>query len=99
MDSAVALAWPGIDNSWISNFIQVARQAGARTVVLVVAHPSSGHGDTSIAREVAGSDLVLVGDIIDATLLSAALGTTRPEIEVQPALSLTGRPCETSISV
>ena len=91
VDSAVALAWPGIDNSWISEFVQVARQAGARTVVLVVAHPSSGRGDTSIARQVADTDLVLVGDIIDATLLSATLGTTRPEIEVQPALSLTGR--------
>lgn len=89
--TAVALAWPGIDNSWIGNFVHVARQAGARTIVLVVAHPSSGRGDTSIARQVADSDLVLVGDIIDATLLSAALGTTRPQIEVQPALSLTGR--------
>lgn len=91
VDSAVALAWPGIDNSWIGDFVHVARQAGARTVVLVVAHPSSGRGDTSIARAVVDSDLVLVGDIIDATLLSAALGRTRPKIEVQPALSLTGR--------
>jgi hypothetical protein len=91
VDTAVALAWPGISNSWISDFVNVARQAGARTVVLVIAHPSSGRGDTSIARAVVDSDLVLVGDIIDATLLSASLGRTRPKIEVQPALSLTGR--------
>ena len=91
VELAVALAWPGIDNSWIGDFVHTARQAGARTVVLIVTHPTSGQGATSIAREVADSDLVLVGDIIDATLLSATLGTKRPVIEVHRALSLTGR--------
>jgi hypothetical protein len=91
VELAVALAWPGIDNSWIGEFVHVARQAGARTVVLVVTHPSSGQGATSIARELADADLVLVGDILGATLLSAALGTKRPVIEVHRALSLTGR--------
>jgi len=90
-DVAVALAWPGIDNSWIGEFVHVARQAGAATVVLVVSHPSSGQGATSIARELVDADLVLVGDIIDATLLSATLGSRRPIIEVHRALSLTGR--------
>jgi len=91
VELAVALAWPGIDNSWIGEFVHVARQAGARTVVLVVSHPSSDRGATSIARELADADLVLVGDIIEATLLSATLGTRRPVIEVHRALSLTGR--------
>ena len=91
VELAVALAWPGIDNSWIGEFVHVARQAGARTVVLVVTHPSASGGATSIARELADSDLVLVGDIMEATLLSANLGTRRPVIEVHRALSLTGR--------
>jgi len=88
---AVALAWPGIDSSWIGEFVHVANQAGARTVVLVVTHPSSSQGATQLAREVVDADLVLVGDIMDATLLSATLGSMRPVIEVHRALSLTGR--------
>ncbi len=91
VELAVALAWPGLDNSWIGEFVHVARQEGARTAVLVVTHPSSCESATSIARELADSDLVLVGDIMDATLLSTTLGTKRPVIEVHRALSLTGR--------
>lgn len=91
-DLAVALAWPGLDNSWISEFVHVANQAGAKSVVLMVTRPSPGFaGSSTIAREVADADLVLVGDIIDATTLSSTLGTTRPVIEVHQALSLTGR--------
>ena len=88
---AVALAWPGLDNSWIGDFVDVARRVGAQTVVLIVTHPSQGLSATTVAREVVNSDLVLVGDIIDATLLSAQLGAKRPVIEVQSALLLTGR--------
>jgi hypothetical protein len=92
VDLAVALAWPGLDNSWIGEFVYVANQAGAKSVVLMVTHPTAGqNAAASLAREVAQSDLVLVGDIIDATILSATLGTTRPVIEVHRALSLTGR--------
>jgi len=91
VELGVALAWPGIDNSWIGEFVHVARQMGTRTVVLIVTHPSSGQGATSIAREVADSDLVLVGDVMDAMRLSTTLGTKRPVIEVHRALSLTGR--------
>ena len=92
IDVAVALAWPGLDNSWIGEFVYVANQAGATTVVLMVTHPTAGENCASaLAREVAKADLVLVGDIIDATILAATLGTTRPVIEVQRALSLTGR--------
>lgn len=92
VDLAVALAWPGLDNSWIGEFIHVARRAGATAVVLMVTHPTAGQNTaSSLAREVAQADLVLVGDIIDATILSATLGTFRPVIEVHRALSLTGR--------
>jgi len=92
VDVAVAMAWPGLDNTWIGEFVHVANQAGATTVVLKVSHPTSSNESASaIAREVSDADLVLVGDIIDATVLSATLGTTRPVIEVHRALSLTGR--------
>ncbi|MBW4077361.1 MAG: hypothetical protein HIU84_02365 [Acidobacteria bacterium] len=88
---AVALAWPGLDNAWIGEFVEVAHECGARVVVMVVTHPSTNDGAFSVAKEVADADLVLVGDIMDATLLSASMGKTRPVIEVQRALSLTGR--------
>lgn len=92
VELAVALAWPGLNNSWIEEFVQVANQAGATTVVLIVSHPTSSlEASSSIARQVADADLALVGDIIDATVLSATLGSTRPVIEVQRALSLNGR--------
>lgn len=92
VDIAVALAWPGLDNRWIGEFVHVANQAGATTVVLKVSHPTSNNESAAvIAREVVDADLVLVGDIIDATILSATLGRTRPVIEVNRALSLTGR--------
>jgi hypothetical protein len=91
VELAVALAWPGIENSWIGEFVQMARQSGARTVVLVVDHPSYGQGAIPFARELTDSGLVLVGDIMSATVLSANLGTKRPVIEVHRALSLTGR--------
>jgi len=92
VDLAVALAWPGLDNTWIGEFVHVAKLAGASTVVLMVTHPTAGqNAASSIAREVAQADLVLVGDIIDATILSATLDARRPVIEVHRALSLTGR--------
>lgn len=93
---AVALAWPGIDNTWIGEFVHVARQMGAKSVVLVVDHPSSENGALSLGREVADCDLVLVGDIMTATLLSVKLGSERPVIEVHRALSLTGRSVDSS---
>jgi hypothetical protein len=92
VDLAIALAWPGLNNSWIGEFVHVANSEGATTVVLMVSHPTSGlENSSSIAREVADADLVLVGDIIEATVLSSTLGTTRPVIEVHPSLTLNGR--------
>lgn len=92
VELAVALAWPGLDNSWIGEFVRVANDAGAKTVVLAVTHPIAGQDCTAtLAREVAHCDLVLVGDIIDATILSSVLGSKRPVIEVHRALSLNGR--------
>ncbi len=88
---AVALAWPGIDSSWIREFVHVANQNGARSVVLVVTRPVATQSVTEMARAVSDADLVLVGDVMDATLLSATLGSTRPVIEVHRALSLSGR--------
>lgn len=92
VDLAVALAWPGLDNSWIGDFVDSAKDADVTTAVLMVAHPTTTRNATSaLAREFVEADLVLVGDVIDATILSAAYGATRPVIEVHPAMSLNGR--------
>ncbi len=88
---AVALAWPGLDNSWIGDFVRLARESRTPSVVLVVTHPNSPSHVAALAREVSDCDVVLVGDIMEASLLAATLGTTRPIIEVQRALSLNGR--------
>jgi hypothetical protein len=57
-----------------------------------VTHPTAGQSAASaIAHEVARADLVLVGGIMDASMLSATLGTTRPVIEAHRAMSLAGR--------
>jgi hypothetical protein len=89
---AVALAWPGLDNSWIGDYVNVAKEAEVSTAVLMVTHPTASRNVTSLlAREFAQADLVMVGDVIDATILNAAYGSTRPAIEVHPAMSLNGR--------
>ncbi len=88
---AIALAWPGINCSWIGDFVRVANAAGARTVVLVVSHSTSSQGATLLAREVTDADLVIVGDVMDANFLGATLGRKHPVIEIHRSLSLTGR--------
>ena len=91
VELAVAVVWPGIDHSWLQEFIGVARRAGSRTVVLVVDHPGEGDDAASFAREAADADLVLLGDSENAARLRAALEDERPVVETHVAMSLTGR--------
>ncbi|MFI5316705.1 MAG: hypothetical protein ACHQ6T_13470, partial [Myxococcota bacterium] len=37
--TAIAYAWPGIDNSWIKPFVQIARSAGITSVVAIASLP------------------------------------------------------------
>lgn len=88
---AVALAWPGINCSWIGDFVRAAKVVGTRTVVLVVSHSTSRQGASLLTHEVLDADLVIVGDVMDANLLGASLGRKHPVIEIHRSLSLTGR--------
>jgi hypothetical protein len=90
--TAIAYAWPGIDNSWIKQFVQVARGAGITTVVAVASLPSTSRVRAfTLADDVARADLVLVGDPDDATALVTAFGGGGPVVESHRALSLSRR--------
>ncbi len=90
--TAVAYAWPGIDNSWIKQFVNVGRAAGALTVVACASLPQPGHPRASIlASTIAFADVILVGDEKQAAELRKIFGKWGPHVECHPALSLDGR--------
>jgi hypothetical protein len=90
--TAIAYAWPGIDNSWIKPFVQIARSAGITSVVAIASLPRSTLlRPASLADTVGRADLVLVGDEVDAIGLSRALGSSGPLVEAHEALSLSSR--------
>jgi hypothetical protein len=91
---AVAYVWPGIDNDWIRQFLQVANAAGATTVVLCASLPTSTSNPTAVgdlADIMSRADHVIVGDLGDADELAGIYGTLDPLVEVHVALSLRGR--------
>ena len=89
---AVAYAWPGIDNDWIRDYLQVAKSLRVPTVVLCASLPiSRGAHAASLVNVLRKADRVVVGDIKEATELSVILGSYRPEVQSHRALSLTGR--------
>jgi hypothetical protein len=90
--TAIAYAWPGIDNSWIKPFVQIARTAGITSVVAIASLPRTTLvRPASLADTVARADLVLVGDEADAIGLSRVLGSSGPVVEAHEALSLSSR--------
>lgn len=90
--TAVAYLWPGIDNSWVKQYLQIARQSGAMTVVMVASLPRSARvRAAALADAVARADVVLVGEPFDAAALAACIGSSRTRIEVHRALSLANR--------
>ncbi len=90
--TAIAYAWPGIDNSWIKPFVQIAKTAGITSVVAIASLPRTTLvRPSSLADTVARADLVLVGDEADAIGLSRALGSSGPVVEGHAALSLSSR--------
>jgi hypothetical protein len=90
--TAIAYAWPGIDNSWIKPFLQIARTAGITSVVAIASLPrTSLVRPSSLSDTVARADVVLVGDEADARGLAHALGSGGPVVEAHPALSLSNR--------
>lgn len=88
----VAFAWPGIDNSWIKQFIHAGLSARALTVVACASLPQPSHARAvSLAATFTNADIVLVGDEVQAKELASAYGRHGPVIESHPALSLSGR--------
>ena len=95
---AIAYAWPGIENGWIRQFIQVARSVGASTVVACASLPASSLARAiSLAGTMSLADLILVGDERDAADLRSAYGPSRPRVETHRAMSLGGRSVRTSV--
>lgn len=90
--TAIAYAWPGINNGWISQFIQVAKAAGASTAVACASLPKSSRSTAVMLAEIMSqADLVLVGDESDAAALLGQYGLAGPKVETHRALSLGGR--------
>jgi hypothetical protein len=88
----IAYAWPGIDNEWIRDYLQAAKSAGVRTVVLCASlPPSRGVRAVSLVSTIRSADRVVVGDVAEANELAAAFGQHGPEVQTHRALSLTGR--------
>ncbi len=95
--AAVAYAWPGIDNEWIKQFIEVGRSAGVFTVVACASLPQPNHARAmSMASTMVNADVVLVGDVAQARELATEFGSAGPIVEVNRALSLIGRGGRTS---
>ena len=93
---ALAYAWPGIDNDWIRDFLQVSKTAGVQTVVLCASLPPSRRARAvSLVDTLRGADRVVVGDTSEASELVAAFGPYGPEVQSHRALSLMGRPRRT----
>jgi hypothetical protein len=90
--TVVAYAWPGINNSWIRQFIRAGRTAGVLTVVACASLPQSSRARAeSLAGIVAEADVILVGDEAEARALASAYGRSGPLVETHRALSLGGR--------
>jgi hypothetical protein len=90
--TVVAYAWPGIDNSWVKQFISSGRAAGALTVVACASLPQPSHARaSSLSSVIASADVILVGDQTQAKELRQVFGKWGPTIECHDALSLDGR--------
>jgi hypothetical protein len=89
---AIAYAWPGIDNEWIREFLQIAKATRVPTVVLCASLPPSREARAvSLVGTLRQADRVVVGDTDEANELVAAFGPYGPEVQTHRALSLTGR--------
>jgi hypothetical protein len=89
---AIAYAWPGIDNSWIEQFLKVSKANGVSTAVLCASVPNTTPRQVvSLANTIGRADRVYVGDLADATALASIFRHHGPVVESNPALSLKGK--------
>jgi len=86
--AAVAFVWPGIDSSWVRQFIETANSVGAQTTVICASVPKSSPTKISnLAEFVSDADMILVGNESEAQALSSEFGIAGPLIETHSALS------------
>lgn len=92
VDHAIAFVWPGIDNTWIRQFLSIAKFCGSSTTVVCVSVPKSSRAQmVALADSMSNADLVLVGSDADVVALRANFGHIGPAVEMHRALSLHGR--------
>jgi len=92
VNAALAYAWPGIDNSWIRQFIRTANSRRIPTTVLCASLPKSSTAQVSSLSEIMSfADRIFVGEPSDATALATTYGSRGPVVEIHGALSLKGR--------
>ncbi len=91
-DLLVAYVWPGLDNVWMTDLLEVGRARGVPTVVLCASLPGVRAADLAALCSLAyGADRVFVGRAEDARTLRSLLGARGPQVGVHKALALTGR--------
>lgn len=99
-DLLVAYVWPGLDNDWMDDLLEVSRLRGVPTVVLCASLPGVRTADLAALCSIAyEADQVLVGRPEDARTLRSLMGDRKPRVGVHPALALTKRAGEDSDGV
>lgn len=89
---AIAIVWPGLDNTWIRQFLSTAKMNGVPSMVMSISLPRSDHAKVfALAEYMIQADLVLVGNAEESEFLARAFGNSGPKVEVHKALSLHGR--------
>ncbi|MGD0853369.1 MAG: hypothetical protein ABSA07_08430 [Acidimicrobiales bacterium] len=96
--AAIAIVWPGLDHSWIRQFLAAAKSAGVTSMVMVVSLPRPDASKlVAIADSMFKADAVLVGTANEAEALTRVFGTHGPKVEVHKALSLHGQEERSSV--
>jgi len=87
--TAIAYAWPGPDSRWIDQVFQIAKGAGAKTIVICGKLPKSIEAmEVGLVDTIAQADLVLVGDFSEADERAMAVGALGPIVGARRALLL-----------
>ena len=84
---AVAFIWPGIDSTWVRQFIAAARGVGATSTVVCASVPRANSSNiVDLADSIKDADQVLVGKESDAQVLRQEFGSRGPTIVTHEAL-------------
>jgi hypothetical protein len=87
--TAIAYAWPGLDSRWIDQVLEIAKGAGAKTIVICESLPKSIEAMVvGLVDTITQADPVLVGDSSEADELAMAVGALGPVVDARRALFL-----------